>query len=262
MGQEGLAASQHVKVLVSSLNSEKSAEYLGVGVAMFYAIVAEGLLKPVKTETLKMPHYAKAGLDRLLASVEAAVVAKAENTSRGISLSHAAFTLRCPAGQILQFLTSGQLPSSYYERESAHLGQLRIMKSEVLEAIQRQDNADLTLEEARLKLGLDARQMRAIIGAGLLSTNVKKSYAQGRNPERVAQDDLEAFLACYVTPKVLAKWLKLPVRQVSARIKALKIQPDPAGNGARIYRREVIGQLRIARQGMVSVCRARSSGSM
>lgn len=145
------ACTMHIKALAESFGAEQGANFLGVGITLFEGLVSERVITPITTKAFKKPRFSADMLDDLLNRMKARAILQPDHAIRKdmISLSHASFVLRCPAGQILRFLEAGELPGSYINTTEIGLAGLRISHKELLAAIRRQQRADLTLEEVR-----------------------------------------------------------------------------------------------------------------
>ncbi len=153
------ACTMHIKALAESFGAEQSANFLGVGITMFEGLVSERVITPITTKAFKKPRFSANMLDDLLNRMKARAILQPDHAIRKdmISLSHASFALRCPAGQIQRFLEAGELSGSYIDTTEIGLAGLRISHKELLAAIRRQQRADLTLEEVRKRLALSSR---------------------------------------------------------------------------------------------------------
>ncbi|MBL3560284.1 TniQ family protein [Rhodovulum sulfidophilum] len=241
------ACTKHIKTLVESFGTEQSANFLGVGITMFEGLVSERVITPITTKAFKKPRFRADMLDDLLKRVEARAILQLGHAIRNdmISLSHASFVLRCPAGQILRFLEAGELPGSYINTTEIGLAGLRISHKELLAAIRRQQRADLTLEEVRKRLALSSREIRQVVSAGLLPVDRRRPNGLRNAAEFVSYDDYEAFLEKFQTPKTAAQHLGLTPREVIKRIRAAQLRPVIPESDARVYDREVILSLEV-----------------
>lgn len=236
------ACTMHIKALAESFGAEQSANFLGVGITMFEGFVSERVITPITTKAFKKPRFRADMLDDLLKRVEAWAILQPGHAIRDdmISLPHASFVLRCPAGQILRFLEKGELPGSYINTTEIGLSGLRISHKELLAAIRRQQRADLTLEEVRKRLALSSRELRQVVAAGLLRVDRRRPNGLRNAAEFITCDDYEAFLERFQTPKTAAQHLGLTPREVTALVRASQLSPVISGGDARVYDRESI----------------------
>ncbi|WP_198135734.1 hypothetical protein [Sagittula stellata] len=181
-------------------------------------------------------------LDDLLNRMKARAILQPDHALRKdmISLSHASFVLRCPAGQILRFLEAGELPGSYINTTEIGLAGLRISHRELFAAIRRQQRADLTLEEVRKRLALSSREIRKVVSAGLLRVERRRPNGFHNAAEFVTCDDYEGFLERLQTPKTAAQHLGLTPRQVMALVRASQLSSVISESDVRVYDRENI----------------------
>ncbi|NDW35204.1 hypothetical protein, partial [Salipiger sp. PrR007] len=234
------ACSTHVAALVASVGAEQSANILGIGATMFDGLVSERVIKPIPTIAFKKPRFSADALDDLLKRVEARAILQPGHAIRDdmISLPHASFVLRCPAGQILRYLEKGELPGSYIDKTEIGLAGLRVSHKELLAAIRRHQRADLTLEEVRKRLALSSRELRQVVAAGLLRVDRRRPNGLRNAAEFITCDDYEAFLERFQTPKTAAQHLGLTPREVTALVRASQLSPVISGSDARVYDRE------------------------
>jgi len=236
------ACTMHIKALAESFGAEQSANFLGVGITMFEGLVSERVIAPITTKAFKKPRFSANMLDVLLNRMKARAILQSDHAIRKdmISLSHASFVLRCPAGQILRFFEAGELPGSYITTTEIGLAGLRISHKELLAAIRRQQRADLTLEEVRKRLALSSRELRQVVAAGLLHVDRRRPNGLRNAAEFITCDDYEAFLKRFQTPKTAAQHLGLTPREVTALVRASQLSPVISGSDARVYDRENI----------------------
>jgi len=209
---------------------------------MFEGLVSERVIAPITTKAFKKPRFSANMLDVLLNRMKARAILQSDHAIRKdmISLSHASFVLRCPAGQILRFFEAGELPGSYITTTEIGLAGLRISHKELLAAIRRQQRADLTLEEVRKRLALSSRELRQVVAAGLLHVDRRRPNGLRNAAEFITCDDYEAFLKRFQTPKTAAQHLGLTPREVTALVRASQLSPVISGSDARVYDRENI----------------------
>ncbi|PIL20250.1 hypothetical protein P775_09880 [Puniceibacterium antarcticum] len=239
------ACTAHITTLATSFGAEQSAKFLGIGITMFDGLVSERVVTCIATKAFKKPRFSIDVLDDLLKGMEAQATFHSCHAVRHdmISLSHATFVLRCPAGQILCFLEAGELPGSYIDRTAIGLSGLRISHKELLAAIRRQERSDMTLEEVRQRLALSSREIRQVVSAGLLPSERRRRNGLRAAAELVTYDELEAFLEKFQTPKTAAQHLGVSPMAMMMRIKAAGLGSAISGGDARVYERAAILKL-------------------
>ncbi len=240
---------RHIKKLIAAKDSQESAAILGVGSRMFEGLINYGLLEPLRTRAFQKPRYTVEELDRFLNDIQNSIeeTDRLQNDLR--SISRVCFIARCDAGQVIDSILRGQLPSTQIIPQGIGLGAVLVSHTEVMQALKSQEEArrerlkSIGLYEVVKVLGLEYFHVKRLIAANLLQSEILEQDGDRAGGEAVLKESLDSFLQEYQTARTVAQANGVSVGTVRSIIARKQISKAAVVKGTPIYRKEDVRAL-------------------
>lgn len=226
----------HIADLVNSLDTIKSARRLNIGVKGFEALVKDGLIQPISSQTHKKWRFRPDDIDEFSSKVmnQLAGVDPPDNHD-ACSIHQACFAYNCTTPQILRFLITGQLGRSYLADGQSGLAGIRVFRSELLEALLILKRDHITASELTDQLGLNSAELRQLDLLNFLPTYPTATSQDRRAQNSVSTIVLDQFLKRFQTTRSAARALDINEIEIEERVRICKISPVPEADGLPIY---------------------------
>lgn len=234
----------HIGALERSLSERGAARYLGVGTALFKGLVRDNVVVPLKTNAFSKPKYDNAVLTKLMDELVGAIESRSDNrNTEATSLHDVCFLLRCPASRLLSLVSSGQLTTTSLSSNGTGLDRLRFNLDEVKICFADNDAGGLSVEELRLRLGLQHRHVTKLAKLGLLPSYLGRKKETGISAALVDETTLNRFLRKYQTARTWSQSQGIAERIVRRRLQERQLPRAREGDGIPIFRIRVISRL-------------------
>ncbi|WP_146257698.1 TniQ family protein [Roseinatronobacter thiooxidans] len=214
---------------------------LGIAGSLFDRLVQRKFIQPKYDLPNVAPLYDPDEIDSFMSSAR-------ENTTLVSVLSKGALDLKtvcsaaaCFTDEVLTQVLAGNLKEAEWVETETGPGALRFKLEDVRDALEVEPIADLTKNEVRSALCVNAPTVKMLIDSNRLKSTVSR-HTRSRRPRRVVKrSEVDKFLAEYVSLGELAKKEGIQANWVAARLARDNIFPvDLPSEYSKLYLRSTI----------------------
>lgn len=222
----------HIVDLVNSLDAIKSARRLNIGIKGFEALVKDGLIQPISSQTHKKWRFRPDDIDAFSSKVMKQLTGFCPpDTHDACCIHQACFAYQCTTPQILRFLIMGQLGRSYLTDDRTGIAGIRVFRSELLDALLIFKSNHITASELTDRLGLNSPELRQLDLLNFLPTYPTVKSQDRRAQNSVSTIVLDKFLKRFQTTRSASKVLGISESEIEERVRICKVSPVPEADG-------------------------------